>query len=103
MEDTLRNAVFATVEQGGTMLELMRLLAERNYREVIVPKIRDDVVRSFWMHEFASWDDRYRTEAVAAIQNKIRPFLAIVSERSRREHGQSFAEIHAAIAGQWRR
>ena len=29
--------------------------------------------------------------------------LAIVSERSRREHGQSFADIHAAIAGQWRR
>lgn len=89
LEDTLRNAVFATVEQGGTMLELMRLLAERSYREVVVPKIRDDVVRSFWMHEFASWDDRYRTEAVAAIQNKIRPFLtnrtmrAIVSQPGR--------------------
>ena len=89
LEDTLRNAVFAIVEQGGTMLELMRLLAERNFRDVIVPKIRDDVVRSFWMHEFASWDDRYRTEAVAAIQNKIRPFLtnrtmrAIVSQPDR--------------------
>ncbi len=89
LEDTLRNAVFAIVEQGGTMLELMRLLAERNFRDVIVPKIRDDVVRSFWMHEFADWDDRYRTEAVAAIQNKIRPFLtnrtmrAIVSQPGR--------------------
>ncbi len=89
LEDTLRNAVFAIVEQRGTMLELMRLLAERNFRNVIVPKIRDDVVRSFWLHEFASWDDRYRTEAVAAIQNKIRPFLtnrtmrAIVSQADR--------------------
>ena len=89
LEDTLRNAVFAIVEHGGTMLELMRLLAERNFRDFIVPKIRDDVVRSFWMHEFASWDDRYRTEAVAAIQNKIRPFLtnrtmrAIVSQPDR--------------------
>lgn len=89
LEDTLRNAVSAIVEQGGTMLELMRLLAERNFRDFIVPKIRDDVVRSFWMHEFASWDDRYRTEAVAAIQNNIRPFLsnrtmrAIVSQPDR--------------------
>lgn len=89
LEDTLRNAVFATVEQGGTMLELMRLLAERSYRELVVPKIRDDVVRSFWLHEFTNWDDRYRTEAVAAIQNKIRPFLtnrtmrAIVSQADR--------------------
>ncbi len=89
LEDTLRNAVFATVEQHGTMLELMRLLAERSFREQLVPKIRDDVVRSFWQHEFASWDDRYRIEAVAAIQNKVRPFLtnrtmrAIVSQPDR--------------------
>ena len=89
LEDTLRNAVFAIVEQRGTMLELMRLLAERSFRELLVPKIRDDVVRSFWQHEFANWDDRYRVEAVAAIQNKIRPFLtnrtmrAIVSQPDR--------------------
>jgi len=88
LEDTLRNAVFVTVEQGGTMLSLLRLLAEPAYRAQVVPKIEDDVVRSFWLHEFASWDDRYRTEAVAAIQNKIRPFLtsrtmrAIVSQPS---------------------
>jgi hypothetical protein len=89
LEDTLRNAVFATVEQGGNLLSVMRLLGERPYREHVVPNIRDDVVRSFWMHEFASWSDNYRTEAVAAIQNKIRPFLtntnmrAIVSQAGR--------------------
>jgi len=26
-------------------------------------------------HEFARWSDNYRTEAVAAIQNKFRPFV----------------------------
>jgi hypothetical protein len=89
LEDTLRNAVFATVEQGGNLLSVMRLLGERPYREHVVPNIRDEVVRSFWMHEFASWSDNYRTEAVAAIQNKIRPFLtntnmrAIVSQPGR--------------------
>ena len=86
LEDTLRNAVFAIVEQGGTMVELIRLLSEANYRAQLVPKIDDEIVRNFWLHEFAAWDDRYRTEAVAAIQNKIRPFLtsrtmrAIVSQ-----------------------
>lgn len=75
LEDTLRNAVYATVEQGGNLLSVMRLLAEKPYRERAVPAIRDAVVRSFWMYEFAGWSDNYRTEAVAAIQNKIRPFL----------------------------
>jgi hypothetical protein len=89
LEDTLRNAVFATVEQGGNLLSVMRLLGEKPYREHMVPNIRDEVVRAFWIHEFASWSDNYRTEAVAAIQNKIRPFLtntnmrAIVSQPGR--------------------
>ena len=75
LEDTLRNAVFATVEDGGNLKSVMQLLGEKSYREQKVPHIRDDVVRSFFMHEFAGWSDNYRTEAVAAIQNKIRPFL----------------------------
>ncbi|MBI2480661.1 MAG: hypothetical protein HYV60_19160, partial [Planctomycetia bacterium] len=75
LEDTLRNAVFAIVERGGNLLTVMQLLGEKAYREQIVPLIRDPVVRSFWVHEFASWSDNYRTEAVAAIQNKLRPFV----------------------------
>jgi hypothetical protein len=76
LEDTLRNAVFAVVESGGNLMDVMRLLGEKNYRERAVIHIRDEVVRSFWLHEFASWSDAYRTEAVAAIQNKVRPFLS---------------------------
>ena len=75
LEDTLRNAVYAIVERGGNLLSVMQLLGEKPYREQVVPLIRDPIVRSFWMHEFASWSDNYRTEAVAAIQNKLRPFV----------------------------
>ena len=82
LEDTLRNAVFAIVEQGGTMLSVMKLLGEKAFREQTVIHIRDDIVRSFWMHEFASWSDNYRTEAVAAIQNKIRPFITNTNIRA---------------------
>lgn len=82
LEDTLRNAVFATVEQQGTMLTLLQLLADKPYREHVVPQIRDEIVRSFWQHEFARWPAAYRTEAVAAIQNKIRPFLTNRNIRS---------------------
>lgn len=89
LEDTLRNAVFAIVERGGNLMTVMQLLGERSFREQIVPTIADPVVRSFWLHEFAGWSDNYRTEAVAAISNKLRPFLtstnlrAIVSQPGR--------------------
>ncbi len=82
LEDTLRNAVFATVEQGGNLLSVMRLLGEQVYREQTVVRIRDEVVRAFWLHEFAGWSDNYRTEAVAAIQNKLRPFVTSTNIRA---------------------
>lgn len=82
LEDTLRNAVFAMVEQHGNLLSVMRLLGEKPFRERTVPLLRDEVVRSFWMHEFASWNDNYRTEAVAAIQNKLRPFIVNTNIRA---------------------
>lgn len=89
LENTLRNGVFATVEQGGTLVTLLRLLTDAAYRETVVPNIRDEVVRAFWQQEFAGWTKQYRTEAVAAITNKIQPFLtnssvrAIVSQEGR--------------------
>ena len=33
LEDTLRNAVFAVVEQGGNLLSVMQLFGEKSYRE----------------------------------------------------------------------
>ncbi len=63
-------------------MTVMKLLGEKSFREQIVPHIRDEIVRSFWMHEFAGWSDNYRTEAVAAIQNKIRPFLTNTNIRN---------------------
>lgn len=82
LENTLRNAVFATVEQQGTIVMLLRLLTDESYRERTVPLIRDDVVRAFWQHEFSQWTNAYRTEAVAAITNKIQPFLTNSSVRA---------------------
>jgi type IV secretory pathway TraG/TraD family ATPase VirD4 len=75
LENLLRYAVFATVEQGGTLLSMLRLLTDEGYRDHVVPRIKDGVVRSFWMNEFASWNSQYRTEAVSSVTNKVMPFL----------------------------
>lgn len=75
LENLLRASVFAVVEQGGTMLDLLRLLTDRGYRDVAVMNVSDEVVRSFWTHEFASWNAAYRSEAVSSVTNKLLPFL----------------------------
>lgn len=86
LEDTLRNAVYAAIEHRGTLLTVLRILADAPFREQLVSRLQEPIVRAFWQQEFAGWNKAYRTEAVAAIQNKIRPFLtnrtvrAIVSQ-----------------------
>ncbi len=75
LENLLRFAVLPVIEQQGTLLDVLQLLTDAQVRERVVPRISDDVVRSFWQHEFASWNTAYRTEAVSSVTNKILPFL----------------------------
>ncbi len=77
LEHILRNALLALLETPGTsLLSLQRLLSDAPYRKTVIARISDPAVRSFWYHEFASWNERYRNEAVAPIQNKIGQFLS---------------------------
>lgn len=75
LENLLRFAIFAVVEQHGTLLDVLQLLTDTAVRERTVPRISDEIVRSFWQHEFAGWNSAYRTEAVSSVTNKILPFL----------------------------
>ncbi len=75
LENLLRFAVFAVIEQQGTLLDVQQLLTEAQVRDRMVPRIQDEVVRSFWQHEFKAWNAQYRTEAVSSVTNKILPFL----------------------------
>ncbi|MBI5761452.1 MAG: type IV secretory system conjugative DNA transfer family protein [Planctomycetales bacterium] len=75
LENLLRYAVFVAVEQQGNLLTVLRLLTDGVFRDHAVPRIQDEVVRSFWQNEFAAWNGQYRTEAVSSVTNKVMPFL----------------------------
>lgn len=75
LENLLRYAAFTIVERQGTLLDVLRLLTDKAYRDQTVLHVQDDVVRAFWQNEFASWNTQYRTEAVSSVTNKIMPFV----------------------------
>jgi len=75
LKDTLRNALYVLIEQEESLVSLLLLLSDASYRDRVVARAEDDVARLFWTREFATWNERYRTEALSAIQNKVRPFL----------------------------
>ncbi len=77
MEYILNNTILALLDYPGTtLLGINRLLAEEDYRDKVVKALKDPVVKAFWQTEFAGYSEKFRTEAVAPIQNKIGQFLS---------------------------
>ncbi|OHA51409.1 MAG: hypothetical protein A3A97_01010 [Candidatus Terrybacteria bacterium RIFCSPLOWO2_01_FULL_40_23] len=76
LEYVLRNAILALMEYpDSTLLGIMRILVDKEYRKVVVASIKDPVVRSFWVDEYSRYPDKFQAEAIAPIQNKVGQFL----------------------------
>lgn len=77
LEHILRNTILSLLEYPGTtMLGITRILQDEDFRRRIVRKIEDPVVKSFWLTEFDKMQEKFRTEAIAPIQNKVGQFLS---------------------------
>src|SRR3989338_1461271 len=77
MEHIMNNTILSLLEnQGNTLLGINRVLVDRDFRRKIISGVKDPVVKAFWITEFEQWEDKYRTEAVAPIQNKVGQFLS---------------------------
>lgn len=77
MEYILTNTILALIEYpGATLLGLMRMLVDKTYRKKVVSKVTDPVVKTFWTDEFSNYSEKFRTEAIAPIQNKVGQFIA---------------------------
>ena len=77
LEYVLRNAILALLDYpGSTMLGVMRVLVDKNYRKKVIAKITDPVVRSFWVDEYSNYPQNFQSEAIAPIQNKVGQFLS---------------------------
>ncbi len=77
LEYILRNAVLAILDfPGSTLLGVVRMLSDKNYRKRVVANIKDPVVKAFWEKEFSGYADKFASEAVSPIQNKVGQFLS---------------------------
>ncbi len=77
LEYILMNGILALLEYpGSTLLGLMRMLVDKEFRKKVITYIKDPVVKSFWMNEYANYNEKFRNEAIAPIQNKVGQFLA---------------------------
>ncbi|MFY9461683.1 MAG: type IV secretion system DNA-binding domain-containing protein [Candidatus Sungiibacteriota bacterium] len=77
MEYLLSNSILALLEiPGSTLLGINRMFADKEFRKSTVAQLTDPVIRAFWEKEYAQYQERFATEASAAIQNKVGQFVS---------------------------
>jgi len=77
LEYILRYTILALLDTpDSTMLGITRMLTEKDFRNDVISRINDPVVKNFWVTEFASWNDKFAAEAVAPVLNKVGAFTA---------------------------
>jgi len=77
LEHVLRYTVLALLDSPNTtVLSILKMLSDKNYRQYIVRNIEDDVVKNFWVNEFAAWSEKFDAEAITPLLNKVGQFVA---------------------------
>ncbi len=72
LEHVLRQTTLALLDSPGTtVFSIMKMLSDKNYRQAIVSRIEDSVVKNFWVNEFAAWSEKYDNEAITPLLNKV--------------------------------
>lgn len=77
LEYILRFTILALLDRPETtMLDITRMLTDKKFRKETLDYCTDTVVLQFWKVEFASWNDKFVSEAIAPVLNKVGAFTA---------------------------
>lgn len=98
LEHVLRNTILALLEYPNTsMLGILRMLSDAEYREKVVEHVTDPVVKSFWQDEFANFPARELPMVISPIQNKVGQFLSSSIIRNIVGQAQSTINLRQAM------
>ena len=76
LEYILRNVILTLLEApGATLVDILSLLSNVEYRKKVVRGLTDPVLKDFWEKEYAKMPDRLKAEAISPIQNKVGQFV----------------------------
>lgn len=77
LEHVLRYTTLALLDSPNTtVLSILKMLTDKNYRQRIVARIEDSVVKNFWVNEFAGWSEKFDNEAIMPVLNKVGQFVS---------------------------
>ncbi len=83
LEHILRNSILTLLEHpNATLLDIPRLLTDKEFRKGVVGRINNQQVREFWLFEFEKYSAWLKSEATSPVLNKVGQFLTSIPLRN---------------------
>lgn len=77
LEHIFRFTILALLDYPyATMRGIILILTDKNYRQRVIEYIEDDMVKRFFSVEFADWLEKFDTDAIIPLVNKLGQFLS---------------------------
>lgn len=77
LEHILRYTLLALLDRPETtLLDISRLLTDKDFRKETLNYCNDVTVLQFWKHEFGQWNEKQVNESIAPVLNKVGAFTA---------------------------
>ncbi len=77
LEHILRYTLLALLDRPSTtLLDISRLLTDKDFRKETLDYCKDVTVLQFWKHEFGQWNEKQVNESIAPVLNKVGAFTA---------------------------
>jgi len=94
LEYILRNCLLTLVNrQGTTLLDVPRLLTNKPFREEYLLSVKDPVLINFWHDEYDKYSEKFQSEAISPILNKVGQFITSPTIRDIISHPESTVDF----------
>ncbi len=98
LEYILRNTILTlTLVPQSTFLDIPEILTNENFRQKVVSKLEDGVLRNFWVNEFNKFTPRLHSESTSPILNKVGQFLSSQTIRNIVGHPKSTIDLETMM------
>ncbi|HOX96365.1 MAG TPA: NUDIX domain-containing protein [Candidatus Woesebacteria bacterium] len=94
LEYILRNTLLTLVAKpGATLLDVPRILTNKVYREEYLAAVQDPVLHNFWHDEYDKYSEKFQSEAISPILNKVGQFITSPTIRDIISHPDSTVDF----------
>ncbi len=99
LEYILRNCLLTLLKSKEAKLsDVLELLTNKKFRDSVVEKLDDPILKSFWVNEYNKMQDRQRQESISSILNKVGQFVSSPIVRNVVNTNQSSFSIEELMA-----